>query len=228
MRVRSIEDEIGKRGWARVKSLAVQKQLVPELFCEADLVEDDSSAKMDDLELDLGFLKGCKAARCYANGLYESRHDASADACATILETKVSQLLAMDPAFAVEIAFFAGMTGENADKRICNMILNCLPSDEKLFKTPQQAQELVASLRNKKVLSFCTAAGKAAFSTAVEMVAALCMGRRPQLPQAGCAGKFVQDLNKSLAYFVRQEVERIQFDPPITQPHEDDHHWHGE
>jgi hypothetical protein len=228
MRVKSIEDEISKRGWACVKSIAARKKLVPELFCEADLVEDNSSATVDNVQLDLDFLKGCKAARCYANGVLESRQDASADACATILETKVSQLLAMDPAFAVEIAFFASMTGENADKRVCNMILDCLPSDERLFMTPQQAQELVASLRNKKVLSFCTAAGKAAFSTAVEMVAALCMDKRPQLPQAGCAGKFVQDLNKSLAYFIRQEVERIQIDPQSPRPTEDYNHRHGE
>jgi hypothetical protein len=207
MRVRSIEDEIGKRGWARVKSLAVQKQLVPELFCEADLVDDSSSTSSDDkAEIDLDFLKGCKAARHFANGTLESQGEMSADACTAILETKVSQLLAMDPAFAVEIAFFTGMTGESADKRVCNMILACMPTEGDK-KTPQQAQELVAILRNKKVLQFCTAAGKAAYSTAVEMVAALCMDKRPQLPQAGCAGAFVQDLNKSLAYFVRQEVD---------------------
>jgi hypothetical protein len=81
-----------------------------------------------------------------------------------------------------------------------------------------QAQELVAMLRAKKVLQFCTAAGKAAYSTAVEMVGALCMDKRPQLPQAGCAGSFVQELNKSLAYFVREQVEWQQTNPR-TPPH---------
>lgn len=226
-RVKSIEDEISKRGWARVKSLAARMLLVPELFCEGDLVEDDRIPLPDKIEIDPEFLKGCKAARCYANGLLETQQDASAEACSNILETKVSQLLAMDPAFAVEIAFFTGMTGENADKRVCSMILDCMPTSQNAIKTPVQAQELVAMLRTKKVLQFCTAAGKAAYSTAVEMVGALCMDKRPQLPQAGCAGSFVQELNKSLAYFVGEQVEWQQTDPRIPPPQGYSHR-HGE
>ena len=214
-RVKSIEGEISKRGWARVKSLAARMLLVPELFCEGDLVEDDRIPFPDKIEIDPEFVKGCKAARCYANGLLETQQDASAEACSNILETKVSQLLAMDPTFAVEIAFFTRLIGENADKRVCSMILDCMLTGQNAIKTPLQAQELVAMLRARRVLQFCMAAGKAAYSTAVELVGALCMDKRPQLPQAGCAGSFVQELNKSLAYFAREQVEWQQTDPRI-------------
>ena len=44
------------------------------------------------------------------------------------------------------------------------------------------------------------------FLNAVETLAALCVGKKPQFPQAGCAGSVAQALNKSLAYFVRHKT----------------------
>ena len=202
MKVRSIDDEIAKRGWALLKGLAAEGKTLPELFCESDLAEACEEGKT--LAIDMDFLKGCRAARVFANGLLEEA-SVTAESCTAVLETKVAQLLAMDPHFTVEIAFFRCVTGESADKRVYTMILNCMPAAVGDVKTPKQCQALVAELRSKKIMQFCTAAGRAAHVTAVEMLAALSLDKRPQLPQAGCAGAFVQNLNKSLAFFVRAE-----------------------
>ena len=185
---------------AYVRSVACHLDLLPGLWCEAELVGFMGQFKTKNVDAEL--LKAAKVSR-------QACLDALADEFATspniakVLQTKKNFVCSVDRFFRVELGFWFGSTGETAAARVRALILQCLPTrEEKKRTTLAESVSNFSSASEGRLLSFAGASQQALFRTVHAWVTSMANGRTPDVDKGGSSG-FVVEVKQRLALFCR-------------------------
>jgi hypothetical protein len=161
---------------ATVRGAAVECGILAPLFCENDLVP-PSAAGAPKLQVEKSVVDTNAAARHAAEELMRSKVHSGLVIVSTLEEHRLL-LLQLDRSFRLEIAFFASVSGDGAERRVRDEVLKVLPKAAALRTTTQVLDSLVV-LGKAKLLEFCGVGLQATFRSVVGIVEAIAAGKPP-------------------------------------------------
>ena len=171
----SFADAWNVRTAAAIHGLAVDKLMVPPLWCEQQLVSQPRPAVRITIEEPL--LAATRLARAAAEEAIPLGQ-ASADAIADVLEKRMAVLCSIDKKFCVEKYFFLSVIGAGAVNRLVAEVGRCLPT-EAAPKTIEEVMAGLDKLGQTKLIEFCGLGLQGAFRSAKEFIASIKAGRAP-------------------------------------------------
>ena len=136
--VHSHYDEYMCREAALVEGLGVQLGLMPELWCERQLVKDGAEAA---ITIEPEILASAKAAREGALASTTSSQP-SGEVILDIVQGHQSQFMLLHRYWRVTVFFWSSLAGEGSEHRLHHEILGCLGTKEK----PITIEDVVANL----------------------------------------------------------------------------------
>ena len=164
---------------AHVKTVALQNNLLPPLFCEdelAPLSPTDTQCTVEPALLERN-LRAREAASEYLP--LASEH--TGPNISHLMSKRILALLQLDRFFKIEAAFFLGQVGAAAEQRVKKMVLECLPSvDAPAKKTIEGSLEALERLATQRIITFSGPGPAAALQSVLEIVRALSEHAKPR------------------------------------------------
>lgn len=225
MVVTSAADHYGLALEAFLRGVAAELELVPSLWCEADLVEAKRALTVTTIEASL--LKAAKASR---QACLDSLSDefATSQNIENVFKTKKSFLGTVDRFIRIEMSFWQGCTGESAGERVKALVLSCLPEVGGDVRTLSESVTLFQTAADSKLLSFAGPSHQAMFKSVHEWILAMASGRNPEVEKGGSTG-FIVKVKERMAMFMRYndlvgkaaavaKFNQLMTDPETQQP----------
>ena len=180
------------------RTVAVDTAVLSPLFCEKDLAlpgRDRSQPKVHK-----SLVEASSAARAAAEGNLAGL-DATSQNIANVFRKKSHFLLSQNKHFHIEMRFFAQSSGALGLLRVQDMILDLLPTEQKLL----DAARSVASfqrLQTAGVLEFASMGARSLFNTVMALVRSIAEQSVPNV-QGATDTDFFMEVKRRLTFFAQ-------------------------
>jgi hypothetical protein len=178
MKVASTFDEYTLNVDALVRGADVGNGVIPPILCENLLVL-GRAPDAPKVVVDKAMLEANITARQAVVELMQGKVE-NGDVITTTLEEHRMLLLQLDRSFRLEIAFFASVIGERAERRLLDEVLAVLPT-EAAPRTPAQVLSSLDALGRNKLVEFVGLSLQATFRSVVNIVQTISRQQAPAL-----------------------------------------------
>jgi hypothetical protein len=192
-----VGDEVETKFNAALKEHAAGHGLIPELFCEADLVEKPTTK---DVQIVGSLLKGAIAARKAANEGLQGELGSDGATIANYLNKKCKHLVAMDPMFKTDSQWMLSMVGVAGERRLEQKCMEMLPSATKSMTLTGSIQKLQA-LRGSPLCAFCCESAQGAVMSLLDVLGLMVAGKAPNIKANST--DFIKKVLIRLQYFCK-------------------------
>ena len=164
---------------AHVKTVALQNNLLPPLFCEDELAP--LSPTDTQCTVEPALLERNMRAREAASEYLPLASEHTGPNISHLMSKRILALLQLDRFFKIEAAFFLGQVGAAAEQRVKKMVLERLPSvDAPAKKTIEGSLEALERLATQRIITFSGPGPAAALQSVLEIVRALSEHAKPR------------------------------------------------
>ena len=192
------QEEVEIKMAACVKGLAVDRGVLPKLFCEDLLI----TAVVEDkpkLIVPASMVAAAKVARTQLGDVMAGGQADSGDLAQVALAKHGPRMLLTDPFFKIEMAMVHELTGERSSRRLLSGVLACFPSGCSHVFPEVCVQKLEALLATPR-FKLSDRGSQEKCRILLRLMSSVCEGRPPQVSEA------IQQCD-----FLRPALSRFQF-----------------
>ena len=132
-------------------------------------------------KVDAESVVAAKVARGLAKEAFADGESPSAEAICDCLTANEANLSTIDPTWAIEVNFFAGLAENAGATRLQQMIVGCSPVEGDFAGTAQQSASKIVSVLSTKLAKFCSPAVQSWAKACLELVHSIAVCQAPAL-----------------------------------------------